>query len=389
MTDLGAHRIARIEQGDLVSHYPRMIGRNSHLGSHGTGHASRYAVIHTDGGAAGWGLLRGPLDDGSALIGRAVADLFDPTTGVTDAAANVLDIALHDLAGVLLGQPVYRMLGADGATDVPCYSGAIYMDDLDPEEDPDGTDAVLRNCAQDHDAGYRAFKLKIGRGYRWMTPEAGLERDIAVTRLVREAYPDLPILVDGNNGFTGPDFLTYLDAVRDCGLFWVEEPFQEDRADLAALSEQLRHTSPATLIADGELDPDVPFLLDLAREGLLDVLLMDIVSFGMTAWRRLMPELRGLGVMSSPHAWGDPIKSLYTAQLAARLGDDVTVEAVPGTTDGIDTSGYVLRDGRLHVPDLPGFGIAPPSPSASRAATPGGLGSPHSRHRRPGSPSQP
>lgn len=389
MPDLSSHRIARIEQGDLVSHYPRLIGRNSHLGSHGTGHTSRYAVIHTDAGAAGWGLLRGPLGDTGTLTGRNVADLFDPATGVTDDAAAALDIALHDLAGVILGQPVYQLLGAHGETAVPCYSGAIYMDDLDPEDDPDGTDAVLRNCAQDHAAGYRAFKLKIGRGYRWMAPEAGLERDIAVTRLVRETYPDLPILVDGNNGFTGPGFLTYLDAVRDCGLFWVEEPFQEDRADLTALSEHLRHASPATLIADGELAPDLPFLLDLAREGLLDVLLMDIVSFGLTAWRRLMPELRELGVMASPHAWGDPIKSLYTAQLAAGLGNVVTVEAVPGTTDGIDASGYVLRDGRLHVPDRPGFGIAPPVSPAQRADANGAVRSLGSRHRRPGSPSQP
>ena len=385
MSELDTHRIAAIEQGDLVSHYPRLIGRNSHLGSHGTGSTSAYAVIRTDQGSTGWGLLRSQLD-GETLIGRTIADLFDPAIGVIDDMAAALDFALHDLAGVILGQPVSEMLGANGDRAVPCYSGAIYMDDLDPEDDPEGIPAVLRNCAQDYAAGHRAFKLKIGRGYKWMPPAEGLARDIAVTLAVHEAYPDCQILVDGNNGFTGPGFLDYLDGFQGCPLFWVEEPFQEDREDLAALSDHLTRTNLATLIADGELDPDVPFLLDLAREGLLDVLIMDIVSYGLTAWRALIPEVREIGVQISPHAWGDPIKSLYTAQVAAGLGSVVTVEVVPGETDGIDTSGYELREGVIHVPDRPGFGILPPSDTAG-APTGRGAEASNSRHRRPGSPS--
>lgn len=387
MPDLNAHRITEITQGDLVSHYPRLIGRNSHLGSHGTGSTSAYAVIQTDQGATGWGLIRSQID-GDSLVGRTLADLFDPAVGIINESAAALDFPLHDLAGVILGLPVYELLGAHGDRAVPCYSGAIYMDDLDPKEHPEGIPAVLRNCAQDYAAGHRAFKLKIGRGYKWMPPAEGLARDIAVTLAVHEAYPDCQILVDGNNGFTGAGFLAYLDGVRGCPLFWVEEPFQEDREDLAALSDHLPRTDPATLIADGELDPDVPFLLDLAREGLLDVLIMDIVSYGLTPWRALMPEVREIGVQISPHAWGDPLKSLYTAQVAAGLGSVVTVEVVPGASDEIDTSGYELHEGVIHVPDQPGFGILPPSDPAAGTLSGQGAEAQNVRHRRPGSPSR-
>lgn len=139
-----------------------------------------------------------------------------------------------------------------------------------------------------------------------MDQAEGLQRDIDVTRAVKERFPGCAILVDANNGYTGRGFLEYLDGVRDCDLFWVEEPFQESRDDLIDLRRYLKERSPNTLIADGELRPDIPFLLDLAADGLLDVLLMDIVSLGLTHWRRVMPKLRDIGVYASPHAWEYP-----------------------------------------------------------------------------------
>lgn len=360
MSELSSHRIAEIKVSVLVSRYPRTVGKNARLGLHGDGPTSAIAIIRTDQGAAGWGIIRGKTRSFEDIIGRNVTDLFDPEVGVIAREAKPLDFALHDLAGVVLDQPVYHMLGGAGEDAVPVYDGAIYMDDLDPEDNPRGIDAVLANCADDYLLGHRAFKLKIGRGYKWMGQAEGLQRDIDVTHAVHEQFPDCRILVDANNGYTPADFIAYLDGVRDCDLFWIEEPFQEARNDLSTLRDYLREQSPHTLMADGEADPDVPFLLDLASDKLLDVLIMDIVSFGLTPWRQLMPTLREIGVQASPHTWGVPIKSLYAAQLAAGLGNVVTVESVFGSTVGVDTSGYRLDEGTLHLPNRPGFGLEAP-----------------------------
>lgn len=361
MADLSSHRIAKIDVSEIVSRYPRTVGRNSHLGSHGDGPTTPIAIIQTDQGAVGWGIMQATPSTFAPLLGRRLTDVFDPAVGVIDQQAEPLDFALHDLAGVVLDQPVFQMLGATGDTAVPCYDGAIYMDDLDPEAAPRGIDAVLENCANDHRLGYRSFKLKIGRGYKWMSQTQGLQRDIDVTHAVHDQFPDCPILVDANNGYTGRGFLAYLDGVRDCDLFWVEEPFQESRDDLIALRRYLKQHSPHTLVADGELRPDIPFLLELAKDNLLDVLLMDIVSLGLTQWRQLMPKLREIGVQASPHAWGVPLKTLYTAQLAAGLGNVPIVEGVPGATLDVGTSVYRLEEGNLHVPSKPGFGLAVPA----------------------------
>lgn len=357
---LAAHRIDRVEPFPVVTRYPRTVGRNARLGWHGDGPTSTAVVVRTGAGAAGWGLVAGRLEDPDRLVGRRLDEVFDPTIGVIEDAAAPLDFALHDLAGQILGRSVAQLIGGRGQQAVTCYDGAIYFDDLDPDHDPRGIDAILDNCAADRELGYTGFKAKIGRGNRWMDPAAGLARDIAVTRAVRAAYPDARILVDANDGYTGEEFGHYLDAVADCDLYWIEEPFPENAADLTRLKDRLGHHGATTLIADGEYEPDVAHVLDLATRGLLDVLIMDIISHGLTRWRALMPRLREIGVHASPHAWGLPLKTLYAAQLAAGLGNIHTVEGVPGSTDGVDTTAYALHDGMLRVPDRPGFGIPLP-----------------------------
>ena len=53
------------------------------------------------------------------------------------------------------------------------------------------------------DAGFLAFKIKVGRGYKWMEREAGLKRDIEVIHAIRELIgPHLGIMIDANNGYT-------------------------------------------------------------------------------------------------------------------------------------------------------------------------------------------
>jgi D-galactarolactone cycloisomerase len=250
------------------------------------------------------------------------------------------------------------MLGAAGSPRMRCYSGGIYFDDLDPEAAPAGTAAIRANLAQDHEFGFRDFKLKLGRGYRWMETQAGLERDIEVTLLTRELYPDADILVDPNDGYSPNALTDYLAAVSTCRLYWIEEAFAERWEDLRFLREHLSTLAWQPKIADGEFDPDKDNILRLAQDGLVDVALMDVIGHGLTAWRRTMPRLKTTSAEASPHAWGMPLKTLYAAQLAAGLGNVPIIEGVPGDTVGTDGNGYTLADGHLTLSDEPGFGIS-------------------------------
>ena len=349
---LSRHVIRSVTTAEIGYRYLRPVGRNSFRGEHGSGGTTTVYVVETDRGAIGWGL---PLHQGDPgpLVGRNLAELIDPDRGVIEPAAEFLDYPLHDLAARILEVPVYAMLGSAGTPEVRCYSGGIYFDDLEC-----GIEAIRANLQQDHEAGFRDFKLKVGRGYRWMDSEAGLARDIEVTRLARELYPDADILVDANDGFTVNTLLAYLEAVEDCRLYWLEEPFAERWEDFQFLRKRLG--TAGTKIADGEFDPDEEYILRLAQEGLLDVALMDVTGHGLTAWRRTMPRLVEASTEASPHAWGLPIKTLYAAHLAAGLGNIPIIEGVPGHTEGTDGDGYTLADGYVSLSDQPGFGIKLP-----------------------------
>lgn len=368
---LAEHRISWMESRWLQDRFPRTVGRNARLGHHGSGGRYRIRILKTDKGAVGWGMSHVPDEEVERFLGARVSDLFDPQEGTAD-EARALDIPLHDLAGNILNMPVYAMLGAKGPRRIPIYDGAIYFDDLDPEDNPRGIRAILDECHHDYQLGYRAFKLKIGRGFRWMDREKGIERDIAVTRSVREEFPDCRILVDANDGYTVQDMIRYLDAVADCDLFWIEEPFPENREDLLRLKEHMDKIGCRALIADGEARTErydklwryggysprhVETLFALAEEGLVDVFLMDLGTVGFTNWRRIMVELERAGVKASPHTWGWIPRPYYAAQLAAGVGNVIIVEGIPGRTEGVDYSDYEFVEGEISVPDSPGFGI--------------------------------
>ncbi|RZF61399.1 enolase C-terminal domain-like protein [Sphingobacterium corticibacterium] len=359
--ELAYHRIQEIKFSTVKLNYPRLVGKNARLDLHGYGPTVEICCIITDKGAMGWASLRGSKRDAekivNELVGKKVSEIFAAHIGTLQERYIPFDMALHDLAGIILQKPVYALLGKEKPFITDYYSGMIYFDDLEPAEKPAGIDRILEECRYDYGVGYRQFKLKIGRGHKWMPFEEGLRRDIEVTKAVNEAFPDCEILVDGNNGFSADQFIAYLKGISGTKLFWIEEPFHETVADYQKLRHYIREEGIETLLADGEADPDQQFLKELIQQKLLDVHLTDIEGLGFTNWRRLMPELQKLGAQASPHAWGSLLKTNYTAHLAGGLGNTVTIEGVTSSSDDVDLSGYTIRDGKLIPPSTPGFGM--------------------------------
>lgn len=361
---LSKHRLSAIDFRSVDTSWPRPVGRNAVRGHHGFKRKQTICLLKTDQRATGWGMghRRSIEKIADRVKGNPISELFAVDQGIRADDLKPLDFALHDLAGRILEMPVWKMV-ADGSRTEPyetrVYSGMIYFDDLDPPENPAGVKKLIEECQWDYDYGYRQFKVKIGRGHRWMKPKsAGMKRDILAVQEIHKAFPKCDILVDANNGYSVEDAIEFLDGIGDVPLFWLEEPFHETVADYRKLHQWIRANGrDKMLLADGEARPDTKVLEKLQDEKILDVRLEDIAGLGFTAWRRLLAKLLKQNIQASPHAWGSGLKTVYAAHLAGGLGGAPTIEGVTMSHKDIDVGENVIREGNQQVSSEPGFGM--------------------------------
>lgn len=356
-------RIDRVEWGCLEGRRPRVAGANARLGIHGDTIRLPIVRLTDSDGAMGFGACHAGPDQMTALIGASLANLFSPAEGVTE-RGRTWEYPLWDLIGQRTGQPVYRLAAtvsgveAPASLSAPCYDTSLYFDDLHLESTQEAAQLIADEAREGYARGHRAFKIKVGRGARHRPWQEGTERDIAVIRAVRaEVGPDCPLMIDANNGYTLNLAKHVLSETADCGVFWLEEAFHEDAVLYRDLKEWLRAQGLPTLIADGEGDAS-PHLVNWAREGLIDVIQYDIFGHGLTRWLHLGQQLDDWGVRSAPHHYGGHFGNYAACHLAAAIQHFTYVEWDEATTPGLDVSGYTLADGRVQVPNAPGFGLS-------------------------------
>ncbi|WP_336135543.1 dipeptide epimerase [Natronomonas amylolytica] len=158
------------------------------------------------------------------------------------AARAAVDIALWDLAGKLLDQPVYRLLGlADDPEACPPTSFTIGLDE---------TAAMKRRAREAARAGYPVLKVKLGT-----------DRDLRIIEAIRAVEPDVDIRVDANEAWTPKEAVRKCQELADYGVEFVEQPVPAENP------EGLRHVyerSPLPIAADESCltAADIPAIAD-------------------------------------------------------------------------------------------------------------------------------
>jgi len=354
--------ICTAEWAAVEGRRPRSAGSNARLGAHGDRVRVPLLRLTTLGGLSGFGFSWAGQAQAEDLLGQRLADCFDDTGGVREEFLP-MEFALWDLAGQAAGLPVYALAAAASGRPVPdvcrvpCYDTSLYFDDLHLTDDAEAAALMASEVAEGWAQGHRAFKVKVGRGARWMAPEAGTRRDIAVIRAVREAAgPDAALMLDANNGWTLNGTKYVLGETADCCIHWMEEAFHEDDVLLRDLKAWLHAEGLATLIADGEGEAS-RHLLDWARAGLVDVVQYDIFGHGLTRWLQTGRLLDAFGGRSAPHHYGGHWGNYAACHLAPALAGWTLAEWDEAETPGLDGSGYRVADGHVTLPNAPGFGL--------------------------------
>ncbi|MEU3918207.1 mandelate racemase/muconate lactonizing enzyme family protein [Streptomyces sp. NPDC029004] len=251
-----------------------------------------------------------------------------------------IDLALWDLRGKLAGVPVHRLLGGPVRERIDCYASPVAL-----HADPADSARQALGFVED---GFRALKVKIGRGER---------TDRAHLTAVREAVgDDIEILTDANCAYDLDQATRVGTVLRDLGIHWFEEPLQVD--DLANLGELRRRTG--LTIVNGETH----FTRFDQRESLLhhaiDVFMPNVARCGgITEATRIAALASAFHVDIAPHGVGSGVSLCAALQLCAATPNLRTYEynRLPNPIrERILTNPPEFRDGALFVPQGPGLG---------------------------------
>ena len=333
--------------------------------------------VATDSGHVGWGeaitMFLGACRATEAIVHEDFAPLVigqDPLNvtglherlrrhiwwygpqGVAAMALSAVDIALWDLKGRILEQPVWSLLGGKVRDHVvPCACIHFDLDRLEWNLDE-----------------FRAFAAE---GYRYVKGGWGARpdnvfgqnraQDLALVSAARAAIGDhVDLIVDAAGARTGWDVKTAAQRCRDFAPFrlrWLEEPLPphdlESHVALRALTD--------THIGTGEQEWNVEGYRRLLRYGAVDIVQMDPArTHGITGTLAIIRLLEAENKPFTLHTWSSALCTAAGIALQAASTQGLTFDHKPRPNPmqhELVADPWLVENGRIAVRSTPGLGV--------------------------------
>ncbi len=263
--------------------------------------------------------------------------------GITISALSGIDIALWDLLGKSLGQPVWRLLGGRLRERIPAYASGGWA--------PVG--GVGKQLRQYVERGHRAVKMRVG------LQDKSVDDSAARVREAREALgPEVGLMVDAHGTWSVREAQRFARKVADCDLGWLEEPVSPD--NVAGQAEVRAATDIP--IAAGETEQTRFAFRDLIEARAVDVLQPDVaIAGGITETLRICALAATHGLTVAPHLWGGAVLFASGLHLAVATPCVNALEFSRGENPllhDLVEEPFDLKDGFVLAPERPGLGIA-------------------------------
>ena len=352
-------KITRIVSFDLHTRRAKFVGKNAVRGDHGQTSRDRVARLYTNMGIEAVGRCWRPKEALAPLLGKNPFQSFDLASRRMPGPLGSRTMVLWDLAGKVLRRPVYELLGGTKPGRVPVYDGSVYMSDLLPQYATRWQDRFKEEIDLGMEAGHRAFKIKIGRGKRWMDRDAGDARDVEVVQLIRKhAGDEVHLGVDANNGYDLAIAKRFLERASDLRLDFIEEPFPEQVEPCLELKQFIAERGWKTMLADGEGQNDVEAYRPYVEAKALDMLQGDMYGLGIEGILAEATMAEPQGILVAPHNWSSLLSLFMQVHMGLVVPNFYRAEHDPLKSDVLICDGYKIKDGSCSVPDAPGFGLA-------------------------------
>lgn len=322
--------------------------------------------VYTDDGTFGWGeaphmvghsqlgetpstvraILRDKLIPAvlgqSCLRHEALAVAMDRAVPGNGRAKGALMMAAYDLAGKLLGTPVYNLLGGKFRDAIP-LSWSLPIIDISLAVD-EGIKMVER--------GWKVLKIKLGR-------EKAQDDAEMVLALRNSLGSAVHIRADANQAYDLKTAMRMVTSLEEGQVEFFEQPLHMN--DLDGLSELVRQ-SPVPIMVD-ESATSVERLAEIACKKAADFVSIYIIGPGG------IQNSKKMAVLAGAHRMRGYIGGALESVIGAAAGLHLAASS-PSVDLGCELNGqFLLRedisvepltfnDGCLVVPDDPGLGIA-------------------------------
>ena len=270
----------------------------------------------------------------------------------------VIDSALWDLLGRMVGLPVNQILGG-ARTRVKAY--AVSASNLG------GPEVYAQHALECREAGYTAYKIHayiFWDPYKWepAPQQPGFPKeDIEVCKAVRESVGDtMRLMLDPYGSYTLEEAIWVGRELEKLGFYWFEHPMIETRIEAyRRLTEALDIP-----ICSPEYVPGGVFSrAEWIRQGAADMLRIDHAHGGITSCWKLANICHAFGIQCELHGGGWAHAQVLGATSAQtceyyergvlRPGEDYDtppphLKSIPDPMD---------QDGHIIVSQMPGLGM--------------------------------
>ncbi|MFI3212420.1 MAG: mandelate racemase/muconate lactonizing enzyme family protein [Eubacteriales bacterium] len=272
--------------------------------------------------------------------------------GIALNALSGLDIALWDLNGKQLGQPVSRLIGGRFREKLAAYATGFYR--LEGCAYPETS---IKDALQFVEEGFTAMKLKVG-----FTPEA----DIEYIRAIRKAVgPNIQLMVDFNACYSQAVARRIMLELEPENIYFYEEILTPE--DIEGY-KALRNLTSSYMAAGEEIFGKIS-MKNWLSSGALDIYQPDVASAGgFTECKKMAAIAQAYNTAIMPHAWGSGVSLAAALQFISSLPYAPMSDEPEELYLEFDRSSHPFRaalindgikyeNGYIYVPDKPGIGV--------------------------------
>jgi mandelate racemase len=283
-------------------------------------------------------------DLGDMLKGRELAPVefyelarkslhFVGYQGLSMIAVSGLDLAAWDARAKAANVPLCVFLGGSVGPVRAYNSNGLWL------KEPSAVAAESIELRDE--GGFTGLKLRLGRDR--------LRDDLETIEAVRNAIGnDMALMIDFNQGLKLADALQRCHAIDDLGLTWIEEPIVYDNFDgFAQLAAELK-----TPIQIGENFYGPRDVHTAIQKKACDFVMPDFMRIGgVTGWLRSAAIAGAAGIPVSTHLYPE------VAAHVMRVTETAHWLEWQDWVDPILLKPYDIKDGSLHIPNVPGVGL--------------------------------